>query len=142
MPDITLHDIDEKTWSAIRDAAESEDLSLNQVIKRALRAAVRDDALRASVVREGPSVAYGDPPNLSLSIDPDLLARVRALAVDRGTSVLDLVRGFFASLVDGGAKAPPRRLGDWKGRVRIAPDFDELPPDVAAAFGMDGGAGA
>lgn len=113
MPDITLHDIDEKTWSAIRDAAESEDLSLNQVIKRALRAAARDDALRASVVREGPSVAYGDPPNLLLSIDPDLLARVRTLAVDRGTSVLDLVRSYFASLVDGGAKAPPslaRRL--------------------------------
>ena len=133
MPDITLHDIDEKTWSAIRDAAESEDLSLNQVIKRALRAAARDDALRASVVREGPSVAYGDPPNLSLSIDPELLARVRALAVDRGTSVLELVRGFFTALVAGGGA--PRRLGDWKGRVRIAPDFDELPTDIAAAFG-------
>ena len=98
MPDITLHNINEKTWSAIRDAAESEDLSLNQVIKRALRAAARGDALRAGVVREGPSVAYGDPPNLSLSIDPELLARVRALAVDRGTSVLELVRGFFTYL--------------------------------------------
>jgi len=24
--------------------------------------------------------------------------------------------------------------GSWRGRVRIAPDFDELPPDLAAAF--------
>jgi prevent-host-death family protein len=28
----------------------------------------------------------------------------------------------------------PRRPGLWKGRVRIAKDFDTLPPDVAAAF--------
>ena len=28
----------------------------------------------------------------------------------------------------------PRSPGAWQGRVRIAPDFDELPPDVAAAF--------
>ena len=25
--------------------------------------------------------------------------------------------------------------GAWRGRVRIAPDFDELPPDIADAFG-------
>jgi len=28
----------------------------------------------------------------------------------------------------------PRRPGYWAGRVRISPDFDTLPPDVAAAF--------
>jgi prevent-host-death family protein len=28
----------------------------------------------------------------------------------------------------------PRKPGSWKGRVWIAPDFDELPPEVAAAF--------
>jgi len=27
-----------------------------------------------------------------------------------------------------------RRLGIWKGKVWIAPDFDELPPSLAAAF--------
>lgn len=27
-----------------------------------------------------------------------------------------------------------RRPGAWRGRVRIAPDFDELPSDIAAAF--------
>jgi prevent-host-death family protein len=28
----------------------------------------------------------------------------------------------------------PRRAGSWRGRVRIAPDFDELPPEIRAAF--------
>lgn len=28
----------------------------------------------------------------------------------------------------------PRKMGAWKGRVWIADDFDELPPDILAAF--------
>jgi len=28
----------------------------------------------------------------------------------------------------------PRTPGSWRGRVRIAEDFDELPDDIAAAF--------
>lgn len=31
----------------------------------------------------------------------------------------------------------PRQGGQWKGRVRIADDFDELPADIAEAFGID-----
>jgi len=31
----------------------------------------------------------------------------------------------------------PRRPGGWKGRVRIASDFDELPAELAAAFRGD-----
>lgn len=31
----------------------------------------------------------------------------------------------------------PRQGGQWKGRVRIADDFDSLPPDIAEAFGID-----
>lgn len=32
----------------------------------------------------------------------------------------------------------PRQPGDWRGRVRIAADFDApLPPDVLAGFGVD-----
>ena len=30
----------------------------------------------------------------------------------------------------------PRRGGQWKGKLRIAEDFDELPDDIAKAFGM------
>jgi prevent-host-death family protein len=31
----------------------------------------------------------------------------------------------------------PRTPGGWEGRVKIAPDFDELPPDLDAAFRGD-----
>jgi hypothetical protein len=31
----------------------------------------------------------------------------------------------------------PRRGGQWKGRVKIAEDFDTLPDDIAAAFGIE-----
>jgi prevent-host-death family protein len=29
-----------------------------------------------------------------------------------------------------------RRAGALKGKIKISPDFDELPPDLAKAFGM------
>jgi prevent-host-death family protein len=31
----------------------------------------------------------------------------------------------------------PRQGGQWKGKVRIAPDFDSLPDDIARSFGID-----
>ncbi len=31
----------------------------------------------------------------------------------------------------------PRQGGQWKDRVRIADDFDALPDDIAAAFGLE-----
>ena len=31
----------------------------------------------------------------------------------------------------------PRKGGQWKGKVRIAEDFDELPDDLARAFGIE-----
>jgi len=31
----------------------------------------------------------------------------------------------------------PRRGGQWKGKVRIAEDFNELPDDIALAFGIE-----
>jgi prevent-host-death family protein len=39
-----------------------------------------------------------------------------------------------ARLVSYRGLASHRRPGAWRGRVRIAPDFDQLPPDLAAAF--------
>jgi prevent-host-death family protein len=30
----------------------------------------------------------------------------------------------------------PRQGGQWRGQVRIAPDFDELPPNLGEAFGL------
>ena len=33
--------------------------------------------------------------------------------------------------------AAPRRPGALKGQIRIADDFDELPPELAEAFGIE-----
>lgn len=35
------------------------------------------------------------------------------------------------------ADTAPRVGGQWRGRVKIADDFDALPDDVAAAFGIE-----
>ncbi len=35
------------------------------------------------------------------------------------------------------ADASPRLGGQWKGRVRIAEDFDSLPAEIADAFGIE-----
>ena len=35
------------------------------------------------------------------------------------------------------ASNAPRQGGQWKGRVHISDDFDTLPEDIAAAFGID-----
>ena len=35
------------------------------------------------------------------------------------------------------ADQSPRVGGQWKGRVHIADDFDTLPDDLAAAFGIE-----
>lgn len=40
----------------------------------------------------------------------------------------------IARLVPYREQAGPRAPGAWQGRVRIAPDFDDLPADLAAAF--------
>lgn len=33
--------------------------------------------------------------------------------------------------------AEPRKGGQWRGRVQIAEDFDELPAELHESFGMD-----
>ncbi len=42
-----------------------------------------------------------------------------------------------AKLVPYNEALGPRSPGGWEGRVRIAPDFDELPTEIAAAFGVE-----
>jgi prevent-host-death family protein len=39
-----------------------------------------------------------------------------------------------ARLVRYEGKVPERRFGEWKGRVEMAPDFDELPAEIIDAF--------
>ena len=42
-----------------------------------------------------------------------------------------------ARLVPIVSEESPRQGGQWKGRIRIADDFDTLPDDLAAAFGVE-----
>jgi prevent-host-death family protein len=42
-----------------------------------------------------------------------------------------------AVLVPYKAAVKPRRLGQFAGEATIRDDFDELPPDIAAAFGAE-----
>ncbi len=39
-----------------------------------------------------------------------------------------------AKLVPYRGRVQPRSPGGWEGRVRMAPDFDQLPPEGEAAF--------
>jgi prevent-host-death family protein len=41
-----------------------------------------------------------------------------------------------ARIVAYAAANTPRIPGSMRGEIHIAPDFDELPPDIADAFGM------
>jgi len=54
------------------------------------------------------------------------------LNVPEGTPVRIEVADEVASTAGGS-----RRGGFWRGQVHIAPDFDELPEDIARAFGAD-----
>jgi prevent-host-death family protein len=58
--------------------------------------------------------------------------------VDRAAAGEEIVIGRagrpIARLVPYRPSPGPRRPGLWKGQVRIAKDFDSLPPDLAAAF--------
>ncbi|MGH9113001.1 MAG: type II toxin-antitoxin system Phd/YefM family antitoxin [Acidimicrobiales bacterium] len=58
--------------------------------------------------------------------------------VQRAASGEDIVIGKagvpIARLVAYQETREPRTPGVWKGKVRIAADFDELPDEVAAAF--------
>ena len=58
---------------------------------------------------------------------------------ERGEEVIIARAGKpVARLVPYHVSGEPRCGGQWKGKVRMAPDFDELPPDLAEAFGAKG----
>ena len=58
-------------------------------------------------------------------------------AVSRGEEVLIGKAGVpVARLVRFRGPAAPRKPGALKGRIRMSADFDELPDEVAAAFGV------
>ncbi|MBX3172446.1 MAG: type II toxin-antitoxin system prevent-host-death family antitoxin [Candidatus Eremiobacteraeota bacterium] len=59
-------------------------------------------------------------------------------AVTRGEEVLIGKAGVpVARLVRYHGASQPRQPGALKGRIKIGPDFKTLPPDIAAAFGIE-----
>jgi len=55
--------------------------------------------------------------------------------VERGEEIVIARAGRpIAKLVPIPRRTEPRKPGGWEGRVWMAPDFDELPPDVLAGF--------
>lgn len=62
-----------------------------------------------------------------------LLERVRAgeeIIIARAGKPIAILVPYHAPLV-------PRSPGALQGRIRMAEDFDQLPPDVAGAFGVE-----
>lgn len=56
---------------------------------------------------------------------------------ERGEEVIIARAGKpVARLVPYQANKSTRRGGQWKGKVKISKDFDELPKDIAESFGM------
>jgi len=43
----------------------------------------------------------------------------------------------IAKLVGYQPSPQPRQPGFWKGKIKIADDFDELPPELAEALGVE-----
>ena len=56
---------------------------------------------------------------------------------ERGEEVVIAQSGKpVARLVSCRQATGPRKGGQWRGRVHISPDFDELPPNLGEAFGL------
>ena len=59
-------------------------------------------------------------------------------AVSKGEEVLIGKAGVpVARLIRYSGATGPRRPGALKGRIKVSADFDELPPDIASAFGLN-----
>ena len=68
----------------------------------------------------------------------DLRANLSGLLrkVRRGATLIVMSRDEVVAEIrpPSGAARGPRKLGLLKGRIRMAPDFDQLPPDVLDAM--------
>ena len=64
------------------------------------------------------------------------LARLIALAENGEEIVIARAGKPVVRLVPCQQTNGPREGGQWRGQVRIAADFDDLPPDLSEAFGL------
>jgi antitoxin (DNA-binding transcriptional repressor) of toxin-antitoxin stability system len=64
------------------------------------------------------------------------LSRLVAAVESGETDEVEIARaGHVVARIVPPRERPQRRPGQWAGRVHIHEDFDDLPDDVAAAFG-------
>jgi antitoxin (DNA-binding transcriptional repressor) of toxin-antitoxin stability system len=63
------------------------------------------------------------------------LSRLVAAVESGETDEVEIARaGHVVARIVPPRARPPREPGCWAGRVRIGPDFDELPDEVTSAF--------
>jgi antitoxin (DNA-binding transcriptional repressor) of toxin-antitoxin stability system len=63
------------------------------------------------------------------------LSRLVAAVESGETDEVEIARaGHVVARIVAARARPPRRPGQWSGRVRVHEDFDDLPEEVAAAF--------
>ncbi len=94
--------------------------------------------------------------NVTIALDDEVHRRARIRAAELGTSLSALVKTYLNGLADGDppapqagvremtapftppppapAKLPPRQLGQMKGEIWMADDFDTWPDDIQAMF--------
>lgn len=100
--------------------------------------------------------------NVTIALDDEVHRRARIRAAELGTSLSALVKDYLNGLADGDppapqagvremtvpftpppkpAKLPPRELGQMKGEIWMAEDFDTWPDDIQAMFdaALEGG---
>jgi prevent-host-death family protein len=65
------------------------------------------------------------------------LSKLVEMAMDGEEVIIAKAGTPMVKLVPIRTDASPRPGGQWKGRVRIADDFDDLPEDLASAFGIE-----
>jgi antitoxin (DNA-binding transcriptional repressor) of toxin-antitoxin stability system len=66
------------------------------------------------------------------------LSRLVAAVESGETDEVEIARaGHVVARIVPPRASPARKPGQWSGRVHIHADFDELPEEIAAAFGGD-----
>jgi prevent-host-death family protein len=62
------------------------------------------------------------------------LSRLIEMAISGEDVIISKAGKPIVKLVPYPDQTSPRPLGIWRGKVKIAEDFDELPPELASAF--------
>lgn len=62
------------------------------------------------------------------------LSRLIEMAIAGEEVIISKAGKPVVKLIPYHAESGPRKLGVWRGRVKIAENFDQLPPEIASVF--------